>query len=302
VSRGSQEIRVTVAITSYNYKQYICEAVNSALIQDFQHLEVLVFDDASSDGSPAFLADSYKDRITLKTNLTNNGQGNALNWCIHNAKGEFILFLDGDDILMPDAVSSLYDNAQSADVIFGFVDSFVDKTNERADRHESINSEVKELQRQNSTKRLAQMMSRSNKLMRVDFLRKNDVRSSTNCIMNDALFAYTLAASAPSCNFTSKVIMSIRQHPLSMSKPNSIEKLEGVLAVTSELNQEIWKRTPFYYLTLSGNNLAYFILGRGQSALPQLCKLKRQLSFISRMIVVLKCLKNDFNLKYTKLL
>lgn len=302
MSTKSQQVKVTVAITNYNYKQYITEAIASALNQDFKDLEVLVVDDASTDGSQEFLKTSFKDKIDLHINRMNQGHGKSLNWCIENAKGEYILFLDGDDILLPGAISALYAKSESAEVVFGYVDSFIDKTNEKANRHQGINAETKELFAQHTTRRLAQMMSRSNKLMSVAFLRKHKIRSSQHRIMNDALFAYTLAASKPKCTFIQDEIMSIREHPLSMSKPDSTEKIKGVLDVTEELNKEIWKRTPSLYLALSGNNLTYFILRRGPIELSRLCEHKKSLPFSSRLIIVLKCLKNNFDLSYTKFL
>jgi glycosyltransferase involved in cell wall biosynthesis len=95
----------TVVIVNYNYEKFLPAAIDSALEQSYAPLEVIVVDDGSSDGSRQIIA-GYADRI--RTVLQNNaGQGSAYNAGWRAAHGDFVLFLDSDDALMPDAIAKV---------------------------------------------------------------------------------------------------------------------------------------------------------------------------------------------------
>ena len=92
--------RFSVIITSHNQRGYITDAVNSALAQGCADKEIIVVDDASSDGSPATLKE-YGDKIRLAAFQTNQGANTARNLGAAMTKGEYFVFLDGDDVLLP---------------------------------------------------------------------------------------------------------------------------------------------------------------------------------------------------------
>lgn len=90
---------ISVVIPTYNYGRFIREAIDSALSQTYPPLEVIVVDDGSTDDTPQVLA-SYGDRIRA-IRQENQGVGAARNAGIAAARGEYIAFLDSDDILKP---------------------------------------------------------------------------------------------------------------------------------------------------------------------------------------------------------
>jgi glycosyltransferase involved in cell wall biosynthesis len=87
---------VSVIIPTYNSGAYLKEAVESALNQDYPSLEVIVVDDGSTDESANLLTE-YLDRISLMTS-ENLGAASARNLGILSSRGEYIAFLDSDDI------------------------------------------------------------------------------------------------------------------------------------------------------------------------------------------------------------
>lgn len=97
---------VSVIIPNYNMADYVGAAIESALAQDHPLVEVIVVDDASSDGSREIIS-AYADRARLLLLEHNLGQSAALNaaWAI--AKHPIIIFLDADDLLLPHAASRL---------------------------------------------------------------------------------------------------------------------------------------------------------------------------------------------------
>lgn len=87
---------VSVVIPVYNGARYLEETLNSVLAQSYQPLEVIVVDDGSSDGTSDLLL-RFGDRITRITQ-DNQGQAAARNRGIAAARGEYIAFLDADDL------------------------------------------------------------------------------------------------------------------------------------------------------------------------------------------------------------
>jgi GT2 family glycosyltransferase len=94
------EIRYSIVITCYNQRQFIGDAIDSALAPAGEPKEVIVVDDGSSDGSSEIL-NRYAGRVTLIALRQNGGVSEARNRGAAAAKGEYLLFLDGDDLLAP---------------------------------------------------------------------------------------------------------------------------------------------------------------------------------------------------------
>lgn len=102
---------VTALICNYNYGCYLADAIDSALDQTWQPLEVVVVDDGSTDESREVLARyEHRARVILKEN---GGQASAFNAGIAAAQGEIICFLDSDDIWRPGKVEQIVEKFQS---------------------------------------------------------------------------------------------------------------------------------------------------------------------------------------------
>jgi hypothetical protein len=94
---------VSILVNNHNYGAYVVDAVRSALDQTYPHIEVIVIDDGSTDDSMARLAVLDDPRL-LVIGQSNGGQGAAYNAGWRLASGQYILFLDSDDLLDPAAV------------------------------------------------------------------------------------------------------------------------------------------------------------------------------------------------------
>ena len=109
-------LRFSVIVTCYNQRDFIRDAVDSALTQTGDDTEVIVVDDVSSDGSVEILK-GYGDRIRFCSMAANGGAPRARNLGASMASGQYPVFLDGDDVLMPHAlrVYNRIINCESAD-------------------------------------------------------------------------------------------------------------------------------------------------------------------------------------------
>lgn len=87
---------ISCIVPTFNCKLYIAEALDSILAQTYRPIEIIVVDDGSTDGTPELL-ERYGDKI-IYVKQDNLGPAAARNLGINMAQGEFIAFLDADDI------------------------------------------------------------------------------------------------------------------------------------------------------------------------------------------------------------
>lgn len=97
--------RVSVLIDTYNHESFVADAIDSVLAQDFlaDEMEILVVDDGSTDRT-AEIVRKFAPRVRL-LQKPNGGQASAMNFGVAHAKGEFVAFLDGDDVWLPHKLS-----------------------------------------------------------------------------------------------------------------------------------------------------------------------------------------------------
>ncbi|MDR0678739.1 MAG: glycosyltransferase [Puniceicoccales bacterium] len=114
--------QVAICMPVYNSELYLPMALDSALSQTLQEAEIICVDDGSTDGSLAILksyAQKYPQKVTVLENGTNRGTCYSRMRAILAARGEFILWLDSDDILFPKTAELAYNAAikNGADVV-----------------------------------------------------------------------------------------------------------------------------------------------------------------------------------------
>lgn len=97
---------VTFIVTSYNYEKYILKTLESIKSQTYRNFEIVIVDDCSSDNSrqiiEQFIAENQDLKITLLEQQENQGQLASMLRGLKEAKGQFVSFVDSDDILMPE--------------------------------------------------------------------------------------------------------------------------------------------------------------------------------------------------------
>ncbi|WP_254768931.1 glycosyltransferase family 2 protein [Salinilacihabitans rarus] len=109
--------RVSVITPTYNDGQFIPRAIHSVLGQTYDDVEHVVVDDASTDETSRVL-DLYHDpRIKTVTRDTNGGLAAARNDGLRAAEGEYVVFLDADDELLPHAIETLLELVEAGEWI-----------------------------------------------------------------------------------------------------------------------------------------------------------------------------------------
>ncbi|MDX6663914.1 MAG: CDP-glycerol glycerophosphotransferase, partial [Solirubrobacteraceae bacterium] len=100
--------RISVVVPVYNVEEYLRECLQSVADQSFKDLEVVMVDDGSTDSSPAIAQEfAGRDERFRVVTQANGGLGNARNNGAAIATGEFLNFLDSDDVLPRHAIRML---------------------------------------------------------------------------------------------------------------------------------------------------------------------------------------------------
>jgi glycosyltransferase involved in cell wall biosynthesis len=94
---------VSILISAYNAQEWIVETIQSALAQTWPNKEIIVVDDGSTDGT-LHLARRFVSRGVIVLSTENRGLAAGLNYAYQHSRGEYIQFLDADDLLAPDKI------------------------------------------------------------------------------------------------------------------------------------------------------------------------------------------------------
>jgi glycosyltransferase involved in cell wall biosynthesis len=120
---------VSVIIPAFNAERYLSEAIDSILSQTYRQLEVIVVDDGSTDQSGKIaLGYAHQTGIVRYCHQRNGGIGSARNRGLEEAHGDFVAFLDADDLWTKDKLilqCRIFDERPDIDVVFGHVREFV---------------------------------------------------------------------------------------------------------------------------------------------------------------------------------
>lgn len=102
------ERKITVIIPVYNVEDYVGRCIESVITQDYSNLEILLVDDGSKDNSGK-ICDEYaeKDSRIRVIHKENGGLSSARNIALEQMKGDYIFFIDSDDYIYPEILSSL---------------------------------------------------------------------------------------------------------------------------------------------------------------------------------------------------
>ncbi len=120
------KVRLTIIIPVYNAEDYLDRCLDSIFEQGFPSFEVILVDDGSTDSSP-LICDRYSatDPRFRTIHKENGGVSSARNAGLNLVQGEYIMFVDSDDVLLPDALDRMMENVVDEDIILGGYTTFI---------------------------------------------------------------------------------------------------------------------------------------------------------------------------------
>lgn len=180
-------MKFSVIIPCYNVENFIPGCLDSVYNQDFpeSEFEVIVINDGSEDNSKETAQNWLKEKINSTViSQKNKGLGGARNTGIENALGEYLIFLDADDRLLPNSLDTLSKNINNEDIIeFGFLKIQGNKT-----LSEHTFTPAKEDTGVDYFLKHSSSNSACNKIYRTDFLKRHSLRFKERIFGEDIEF------------------------------------------------------------------------------------------------------------------
>ena len=182
------EIKVSVIIPIYNVEEYLKECLDSLVNQTLNGIEVLMVNDGSTDTSGE-IAESYAKKYPnfyLETK-SNGGQGQARNYAISHAKGEYITFLDADDYVSEDAYEKMYQMSENGkiDIITGNVKRFNSKKCYNSSLHIHVFKDNIKNTHIIKNPELIYDTTSCNKLFKLEFWKENNLKFPEGVLYED---------------------------------------------------------------------------------------------------------------------
>lgn len=204
---------ISIIVPTYNVEKYIRTCIESILAQTYRNIEVIIVNDGSTDQSLAVISDLICSHHNIKViNQKNQGLSVARNTGIDAATGKYIAFVDADDKIKPDFVSSLYQIADKtgADIVRGSFRDFNGNIPKGWVPDFNVPTNY-------GTIVLDQFLSSNisfvvwSSIYRLDFINSNHIRFTPGILFEDADFtirAYMLAklvATSPEPNYAYRI-------------------------------------------------------------------------------------------------
>ena len=108
MEREKKQIRISIIIPSFNQGMFLEETLLSVINQPYKNVEILVMDGGSTDNSVEIIK-KYESFISYWQSKKDNGQSDAINQGFKRATGEYVTWLNSDDVLLPNALTSIVD-------------------------------------------------------------------------------------------------------------------------------------------------------------------------------------------------
>ena len=118
--------RISIIIPVYNAEEYLDRCLESIVEQNYSSYEVILVDDGSTDSSP-LICDRYSatDPRFRTIHKANGGVSSARNAGMNLAKGEYLMFVDSDDALLPDALERMVEDVMGEDIVIGGYTTYI---------------------------------------------------------------------------------------------------------------------------------------------------------------------------------
>ena len=117
---------VSVIMPAYNAQKYIAESIESVIGQTYLNWELLIVDDGSTDDTASIIKQYQLNDSRIQYFYQESGrQGKAKNTAIKNSKGDYIAFLDSDDLWLKEKLKISVNEITKGDYSLLFTDSYI---------------------------------------------------------------------------------------------------------------------------------------------------------------------------------
>jgi len=238
-------MKVSVIIPVYNVENYIKETLVSIQKQTLTEYEVIIVNDDSPDNSQVIIDEfCLKDKRFKSFMKLNEGVSAARNYGLEKAQGEYVLFVDGDDILPEKALENMYREAreQQADMVIGKIREFGIYGKPVYARTKEL-AELKNIDRYDP--RILWTFSVCNKLLKKEVIDRYHLRFEKIKHAEDGLFLFNFLYKCGKITGCNSIVYEYRKRPFWEEKSATqaateshlkdlLYALEGIIALASE--------------------------------------------------------------------
>jgi teichuronic acid biosynthesis glycosyltransferase TuaG len=176
-SQTVSKLKVSIIMPSYNAEKTIKASINSVIAQTFVNWELIIIDDASQDGTVSAIKEQKDPRIILLENAQNSGAAEARNCGINHAKGQWLAFLDSDDLWHEDKLQKQIQFMEETGAVISYTaTAYMSEAGE-------ISGYILRAEKQLSYKELLKrnLMSCSSVMVRRDVMRRDTCTKIMRC-------------------------------------------------------------------------------------------------------------------------
>lgn len=238
---------VSVIIPVYNVLPYLKESIDSVINQTYKDIEIIIVDDGSDDGSES-VCDKYKKDSRIKVlHQKNQGLSSARNAGLDIASGDYIAFLDSDDVYLPDMIQTMVETIEriKVDIVVCGVDIVYSKKNmEKSKRKHKRGFYVKEertITREDAVKLVSDkiMICVWNKLYKKELW--NDLRFPNGKVFEDSWILPQLLEKTNRIHLIPQVLVKYRKRPYSITSTLSCQNIEDRINAKISLEEYVNK-------------------------------------------------------------
>ncbi len=255
-------IRLSIIVITYNVEDYIEDCLQSIVEQSNEYCEVIVVDDGSTDGTISIIEKFRKYGIDFYSKQ-NGGPSSARNYGINKAKGDYLMFVDGDDYICPDSIRIINEsiNKYKSDIIQFKMSQYYGKkkkTIQSVDLPDLKNSTVCDALRELNKKGLVSV-SPCDKIVRRNLIIDNNAFFEENLLSEDVHWSLTLYRKTNTYSAVNRTIYVYRQQRQGSTSTTKSRKLaKDLLKIVNywiDYDYEDKNERELYY-----NILAFWVL------------------------------------------
>lgn len=258
--------KVSIIIPVYNVEKYIEDCMMSVANQSYPLIEMILIDDCGTDSSMKVVENTLTKinreglDVTIVRHENNQGQSVARNHGIEIAKGDYILFLDSDDMLEPLCLEKMVKRLKETDADVIMCNHRTDKENCKLGGY--LSAPVKELiTKQECFHGLAKCWFNVmpwGKLLKTSFIRKHQLYFEENIMNEDVLWTFRLCVETTKIAFVHEILYYYRYNSQSIMSSSQIIKK----ANSAELILYKYREILDLKVELHGNKDVYIVLMR----------------------------------------
>jgi len=281
---------VTIGIPVYRSEAYIKQALESALVQSYPSIEFLIVDDACNDGSMDIVRNLQaihqrgKD-IRIITHQENQGVSASRNKIIDEAKGNYLYFMDSDDLVTEHTISLMMQSMHQyeAEIVFGSYEKIETSGKRVVYQYPSLQLLEKDALASFAYRKYAGIQaSACNYLVNTSLLRENHLRFIAANYWEDFVFTFDLvtyisrAVLLPDITYTYICREGSLSHYQQRDKVSKEEVMKNVAAInylkytSSLLNNKVYFPNRCYIIVMTDFYMACHILKRRNDIAPSI--------------------------------